>query len=94
MKAEILVIGKARETRYAALRKMDYHAQFPIYEILDDGSSRELGMLYPIYPQGFYFFSKIPDAPSALFPDIPYFLNDITPTGYLGRLVPLQKLME
>ncbi len=90
LKTDILVIGKARETRYAALRKIDNCSEFPIYEILSDGNSRHLGILYAIYPQGFYFLTKTQDASSALFPDIPYFLNDIRPAGYLGRLIPLQ----
>jgi len=90
LKADILVIGKARETKYAALRKIDNCSEFPIYEIQKDGNSRHLGVLYGIYPQGFYFLTKTEDAISSLFPDIPYFLNDIRPAGYLGRLIPLQ----
>jgi len=90
LKKDILVIGKARETKYAALRKIDNYSEFPIYEILNDGNSRHLGILYAIYPQGFYFLTKTQDAVSSLFPDLPYFLNDIRPAGYLGRLIPLQ----
>ncbi len=90
LKTDILVIGKARETRYAALRKIDNCSEFPIYEILNDGNSRHLGILYAVYPQGFYFLTKTQDAISSLFPDIPYFLNDIRPAGYLGRFIPLQ----
>jgi DNA-binding Lrp family transcriptional regulator len=90
LKNDIVVIGKARDTRYAALRKIDNHAEFPIYEILHDGSSRHVGTLYPIYPQGFYFLSTSQDATSSLYPDLPYFLNDARPAGYLGRLIPLQ----
>jgi DNA-binding Lrp family transcriptional regulator len=90
LKADILVMGKARETRYAALRKIDNHAEFPIYEILHDGSSRHFGTLYPIYPQGFYFLSTSQEATSSLYPDLPYFLNDVRPSGYLGRLIPFQ----
>ncbi len=90
LKADILVMGKARETRYAALRKIDNQAEFPIYEILHDGCSRHLGTLYPIYPQGFYFLSMSSEATSSLYPDLPYFLNDARPGGYLGRLIPFQ----
>lgn len=90
LKTDILVIGKARETKYVALRKIDNRSEFPIYEILNDGNSRHLGILYATYPQGFYFLAKTQDASSSLFPDLPYFLNDIRPTGYLGRLIPLQ----
>src|SRR5579864_1298921 len=77
LKADILVIGKARETRYAALRKIDNCSEFPIYEILNNGNSRHLGILYAIHPQGFYFLTNTQDAISSLYPDLPYFLNDI-----------------
>lgn len=90
LKADILVIGKARETKYAAIRKIDDQAEFPIYEILQDGNTRHLGTLYPIFPQGFYFRSETPESTSALYADLPYFLNDVRPAGYLGRLIPLQ----
>ena len=90
LKTEILVIGKARETKYAALRKIDDRSEFPIYEIQHDGNSRHLGILYCIHPEGFYFLTKTQDATSSLYPDIPYFLNDIRHAGFLGRLVPLQ----
>lgn len=90
LKADVLVMGRARETKYAALRRVDHTSEFPIYEILNDGSSRQLGILYAVYPQGFYFLSQSADATTSLYPDIPYFLNDIRPTGFLGRLIPMR----
>ena len=90
LKTEILVIGKARETKYAARREIEDMTEFPVYEILEDGSSRQLGVLYAVYPQGFYFSTNVAEATSSFYPDLPYFLNDIRPAGFLGRLIPLQ----
>jgi hypothetical protein len=91
IKNNLLVIGKARETKYAIQRKIpDTITPIPIYEILEDGSSRQFGILYAIKPNGFYFEAKTQDATSGVYKDLPYFLNDIRPTGFLGRLIPLQ----
>ncbi|MES2613937.1 MAG: type II toxin-antitoxin system HipA family toxin YjjJ [Bdellovibrionota bacterium] len=89
IKDQIVVMGKARETTYAAVRKIDDLPQvIPIFEIQENGSCRRMGILCAVEPQGFYFESQIPEIKSALFPDLPYFLNDIRPTGFLGRLIP------
>lgn len=91
IKNEILIIGKARETKYAAQRKITGTATpITIYEILKNASSRQLGILYAIKPNGFYFEAKTDDATSGIFNDLPYFLNDLRPTGFLGRFIPMQ----
>lgn len=88
-KERILVIGKAQETKYALNRKIDgVVTPIRIYEILEDGSSRHVGLLHAIQPQGFYFESQLSKLKSAIYPDLPYFLNDLRPTGFLGRLIP------
>jgi len=91
VKHELLIIGKARETQYATRRKITgITLPIPIYEILEDGSSRLFGILHSIKPNGFYFESKIAAAKSRIYNDLPYFLNDLRPTGFLGRIIPMQ----
>lgn len=91
IKSELVVIGKARETKYAIQRKIiDTTTPIAIYEILEDASSRQLGILYAIKPNGFYFETKTHDATSGIYNDLPYFLNDLRPTGFLGRFIPMQ----
>jgi hypothetical protein len=91
IKNERVVIGKARETQYALQRKItDTKTPIPIYEINEDASSHQLGILYAIKPNSFYFEAKIHDAVSGIYKDLPYFLNDLRPTGFLGRFIPLQ----
>jgi hypothetical protein len=93
IKDDLLVIGKARDTKYAAYRKIsDTTSSVPIYEILDDATSRQFGILHAIKPSNFYFEAKTQDAKSAIYPDLPYFLNDLRPTGFLGRSIPNQNL--
>jgi hypothetical protein len=91
IKNELVIIGKARETTYALPRKItDTATPIAIYEILEDGSSRQLGNLSAIKPNAFYFESKTQNAKSAIYNDLPYFLHDLRPTGFLGRFIPLQ----
>ena len=46
IKNKLVVIGKARETKYAIQRKItDTATPIAIYEILEDASSRQLGIL-------------------------------------------------
>ncbi len=90
-KNEFLIIGKARDTKYAAQRNIiDITMPIPIYEILKDGSSRQFGILNGIKPNGFYFEAKTLDTKSQIYNDLPYFLNDLRPGGFLGRLIPFQ----
>ncbi len=84
----ILRVGRARATRYAAIRQIDGVASpVPIYEIGQMGEApRTLGRLHPVHPDGFWFESDL--APSRFFEDLPYFLHDMRPAGFLGRLIP------
>lgn len=91
LKSSLFIVGQAQRTQYAIPRKIeDVMTPLPLYEVLQDRSSRLLGLLHPLQPQGFYFESKIKNISSALYPDLPYFLNDLRPSGFLGRLVPIQ----
>lgn len=88
---ELLVVGKARATRYALRREIrDVGRVVPVYEILEDGGSREALRLHAVAPQGFYVESKSDDVDSRFYADIPYFLDDMRPAGFLGRLIPSQ----
>ena len=83
-------VGRARQVRYALRREIPgVGLSFPIHEISSDGKTFRLGVLHGIYPAGFYFESYAPKRmASRFFEDLPYFLNDVRPSGFLGRLIP------
>jgi hypothetical protein len=83
--AELLVTGRARFTRYDLLRRVDGLDRFPVYEVGEDGTSRLLDVLRPVGLRGFYA-----EHAGARFPDLPWWLNDLRPSGFLGRLIPIQ----
>lgn len=58
-KNEIIVIGKAQKTQYAAKREIDTHlSSIPIYEIDENGRSTLFGILTALEPKGFIFSQK------------------------------------
>ncbi|MBF0105460.1 MAG: type II toxin-antitoxin system HipA family toxin YjjJ [Deltaproteobacteria bacterium] len=89
LKSQILTTGSARLTRYA-LKKEIAHVgtHVPVYQITPKGKTIKFAVLHAVYPKGFYLESHVPTAQSRFFADLPYFLADLKPTGFLGRLVP------
>jgi hypothetical protein len=89
LRDELLVLGRARATRYLARREIfDLGPTLPVYEIQEDGSARHLAQLHAVLPHAFHFEGLAEDADSGHFDDLPYFLHDLRPAGFLGRLVP------
>lgn len=87
---QILTIGSARHTKYAAIRPLDtLPPRIPIFEVPQTcDPPRLLLMLHSISPRGFWCESASPDIESRFYDDLPYFLFDLQPAGFLGRLVP------
>lgn len=88
---ELLVVGRARATRYVLRRTLpECSTPLPLYEIDAGGKTRTLARLHPFWPRGVYVESLSSNLQSELFDDLPYFLHDMRVAGFLGRLVPRQ----
>lgn len=87
--ADVLVAGRARATRYAARRTIDgVSSPVPVYEVRPLGERpRRLLELHPVRPDGFW--AGLGHA-GAFYDDLPWFLHDLRPSGFLGRLLPLR----
>ena len=86
---DLLVVGRARATRYAAYRSVaEVGSQIPVYEINERGTSRQLARLHAVLPEGFYLEGLSSDVQSRFYADLPYFLSDLRPSGFLGRFIP------
>ena len=83
---QVLVIGRARATRYAARRQLP-HVDAPVSVYWMEATPTRLGRLHPVHPDGFWFEGLQSDVDSAYFDDLPYFLHDLRPAGFLGRQV-------
>ena len=87
----LLITGSARARRYAARRSIaELGDRVPIFEIDPRARSRRLAWLHFVEPTSFYVEALTEDLASRLHTDLPYFLNELRPSGFLGRVVPRQ----
>lgn len=88
----VLVAGRARSTRYAARRILAaVPAVVPVYEVRPSPEQpRQVANLHPVQPGGFYVEAKLRSVESRFYDDLPWFLYDLRPAGFLGRLAPRQ----
>jgi hypothetical protein len=85
---QILRFGKARRTVYGAKRVVsDVGSKVGVVVIGDNGGAKNKGDLYAIFPSGFVWVAQGVAAIQS-FKYLPYFLDDLRPQGFLGRLVP------
>ncbi len=88
----VVRIGRARATRYALARPIGRMGHvWPLHRITPDGQPDLLGQLHSLY--GGWFLHTVRPLPlyqhgefaDGLYPDLPWFLDDARPQGYLGR---------
>jgi hypothetical protein len=98
LKPRLVTAGRARATRYALRRPVDgVLTPVPVYELDPAGAIRHALTLHPVEPLGFYVEGHVPEVASGFhdtdpadpgpdpFADLPWFLLDIKPSGFLGR---------
>jgi hypothetical protein len=93
---DVLQVGKARATTYALRRGIDgVRTPVPVYEVWRDGAVGAALRLHPVQPFGYYVESLRAEVQSGFHEtglgspaglvDLPWFLSDLKPEGYLGR---------
>lgn len=88
MRGEILATGATSSLTYAMRRTISgLPAEIQIYEI-HPSIVRLFATLHPIEPGGFFVQSTL--EVQGFYPDLPWFLHDLRPAGFLGRLAPRQ----
>jgi hypothetical protein len=84
----LLVVGKARARRYLARRAIEgLGDRVAVYAVDEAARTRKVLTLHSVLPEGFYVESLVGDFDSSFFSDLPYFLEDLRPSGFLGRHV-------
>ncbi|MFP5306069.1 MAG: type II toxin-antitoxin system HipA family toxin YjjJ [Gammaproteobacteria bacterium] len=78
-------MGRARATRYALLRPIRELREIPVHRVDTEGRIRLIGRIHPVQPEGLWFEDLERDT-GALFPGLPWFIADMRPQGFLGRL--------
>ena len=87
---DIMMVGRASKTTYALKRNIpDVGDSLVIHAIDGNGKAFQFGRLRAIYPNGFWFEpTSAGDNSGRFFEDLPYFIDDLRPNGFLGRLIP------
>jgi hypothetical protein len=81
----VLALGSTNQRRYAlprALRQWGY--SFPVTRISMLGEAQLLGRLMALQGDG-YWFEDLDCGISRYYPGLPYFIDDMRPSGFLGR---------
>lgn len=85
---DVLVVGRGRSTRYALRRRiLGVSWPIPVVAVNGDGVARQVARLHPVEPRGFWCDSPQP-AIGGFSDDLPWWLADLRPAGFLGRLLP------
>jgi hypothetical protein len=88
----IVRLGKARATEYALLRNLRGESQWPLYRMTPDARVFAVGTLLALERGEFALVSDKPRPAlmhppfeRGIYPDVPWFLDDLRPNGFLGR---------
>lgn len=85
---DAIVVGRGRSTRYALRRPiLGVSRPIPVVAVDGDGVARQVARLHPVEPRGFWCESPQP-AIAGFSDDLPWWLADLRPAGFLGRLLP------
>ena len=83
-----VALGTARARQYGLRRQIPgVDVPVPIFRVSEAGQVEPFGQL-EILQGGFYGLRLIDETSTQLFQGIPYFLQDLRPQGFLGRMEP------
>ena len=89
----VLRIGRTRATRYALSREIRiFGAQWPTFQINESGRAEHVADLHALQPREWWYETKgfppdwlVGEFSLGIFPDFPWFLDDLRPQGFMGR---------
>lgn len=86
---DILCMGRGSQRLYALKKRGGWvKPEIPVLSVDEKGTPSQVAILHSIYPQGFYLESQVKTLPTKIYKNLPYFFEDLRPSGFLGRLIP------
>jgi hypothetical protein len=86
---ELFITGKTKSAAYALPREMPgLPRQMHVYAIDAGGKAAKAGTLTSVFPGESFHWESTRKGESGFYPGLPYFLEDLRPSGYLGALIP------
>ncbi len=87
---EVEVVRQGRTRLYYLRRQVEgIGIEVPVHSVDITGAVSKLGTLSPVYPRGMLWRAE-GQQNSDWSSDLPYFLQDLRPSGFLGRMIPRQ----
>ncbi|MDO8526773.1 MAG: type II toxin-antitoxin system HipA family toxin YjjJ [Deltaproteobacteria bacterium] len=87
--SSIVRIGNGRQALYALHRSGAWgKSEIPVVIINESAQQTIAATLHALSPRGFYLESHAEIFSSRIYESLPYFFEDLRPSGFLGRLVP------
>lgn len=92
---QIVQIGSGRSRKYTAVcNAFNSGNKIPLHAVDEDGKAPLLALIRPLIHGGFFVELEDPascqipgEQKNGLFDDLPYFLRDLRPQGFLGRRI-------
>ena len=89
IKPDIHIIGATKNTQYALKREVfNLGSSLPMFYLQQNGETIHAADLLFIKPRGIYVKANLKTVNSKYYQMLPYFLDDLRPAGFLGRLIP------
>jgi len=82
LEKQLVTTGRARSTRYYLHKGKN--SELPIYRVSETGQAALFGTMVSVMPQG-YIVKTHNDAEFCYYDDLPWWLQDLRPQGFLGR---------
>ena len=83
---QIVPLGRGRATRYARPRTVrGVTSLFPVYCVDESGNVRLIGRLQALAGGGYWWQAEDGDSASRYFEQLPWFVQDLRPDGFIGR---------
>lgn len=82
----VIALGRGRAARYGLRRAIrGLEGDLPVYRVDTDGRASEIGLLAVLH--GGVWYQTLDGGTSTVYDDLPWFLDDMRPQGFIGRLL-------
>jgi DNA-binding transcriptional ArsR family regulator len=86
---EVAVLGRGRASRYGWYRRVrELDPELPVHRVSRAGRAERIGTLLTLAPDRYWFADLERPEASGAHRSLPWFLTDMRPQGFLGRLFP------
>jgi hypothetical protein len=83
---QVVPLSRGRATRYARPRTVHgMTSLFPVYRVDESGNVRPIGRLQALVGGGYWWQAEDGDSESRYFEQLPWFVQDLRPDGFVGR---------